>query len=191
MRGDHAWLRKAACRDHESLTPDAWYELNQYGIPNDIGMKALGVCVMSCPVKDRCQVYMAEFGVRATIAGGGWFDNAGAFHRHLPQDTVDAEAVGSMLGISQAAIRHLIKEGVLLSAGKSTGGRHIFAMADILARKKLIMKKMEELAAWELKRKQEAVHRAALRASRNGIRKATAERWAKELEESSLSCAQA
>lgn len=178
---NHRWLSQAACLDHEWLGPDSWYELNQYGYPNEVGQQALGVCTTLCPVKDQCQVYMAGFGVRTTIAGGGWFDNQGVFHRKMPDETIDAIAVGAMFGITQAAIRHLIKLEILPSAGKSAGGRHLFVVSEVIAQQDKIIKMMKELSQWEKDRKAEAVARAEKRSARTkGIRRATAERWATE-----------
>ena len=73
-----SWWRQAACRGHETLGPDAWFDLHQ-GFPGFDGVNAIRVC-QKCPVMQECYDDAASNGPRNVIVGGGWFDNKGIFH---------------------------------------------------------------------------------------------------------------
>lgn len=153
------WLDEAPCRDHPTLGPDAWYALNQYGIPHNEGVQALAVCA-SCPVKHKCHEYMCGIDVRATIAGGGWFDNRGAFHREAPHRVVDTTELSHILKLPQETIRHLVKLGVIRTAGVAANGKYAFNLSDVVAQMDRIHTTLKGLTQWEKERKAEAEARA-------------------------------
>lgn len=75
-----AWARWAACRDHPVLGPDAWFDMDR-GNPQAEGVEAIAVCMTECAVMMECREAMFAIGARDQVAGGGWFDPKGHFHR--------------------------------------------------------------------------------------------------------------
>lgn len=83
------WVDRAACKDHETLRPDAWTMVKGSGL-RDEGYQALAVCQRSCPVKMKCRNWFLELGQRGPlveiIVGGGWWTSKGIFRVVLVEE---------------------------------------------------------------------------------------------------------
>lgn len=138
------WQDRGLCRDNPRLGPDTWFEITQYGQPNLAGFEALGEC-LRCPVQGQCFTYMNSGTSRAVIAGGGWWDHYGRFHRKLAHDALTAHAAAKILNMSIVSFRKMVREGLIPIAGRNASGQ-LFRLEDLKHIGERMASIMEEVA---------------------------------------------
>lgn len=106
MSSSATWvLWQGACRDHPTLSPDAWTQVEK-GYPRGDGAKAMLVCRLACPVRAQCKELVPR-GVD-TISGGGWTDRKGRY-REPKEDLFDANMAAAFLGITVEQVQKISK----------------------------------------------------------------------------------
>ena len=108
----HHWTDDAECRDHPTLSAEAWFEFSG-GMPKGDGLKALMVCRYRCSVAADC----AAQSFTEAIAGRGWWDRSGRFHNPGGGEYLDVYQAAAYLGIPQARMQRILHRDKIPSVG--------------------------------------------------------------------------